>query len=174
MSPARIEQVDPERRPAVTTLLAYEVYGGDLARAEKHLGEPGDVTFLAFVGDKLAGFVTLRARCGHPRFAGEAVPLLHHLLVFAPYRGRGLGAALLAAAEALAAERADRVVLSVGLHPGYGPAQRLYIRRGYVPLGEGICRGLEPVPEGATVTVDDGLLLWLVKDLRRAGDEDDR
>ena len=32
----------------------------------------------------------------------------------------------------------DKVTLGVGLHSGYGPAQRLYIKRGYIPDGTGV------------------------------------
>ena len=33
---------------------------------------------------------------------------------------------------------ADVVSLAVGLHTGYGQAQRLYIKRGYIPDGTGV------------------------------------
>ena len=58
----------------------------------------------------------------------------------------------------------------MGLFAEYGPAQRMYARRGYVPDGRGLCRGATPVQEGETVTVDHGLLLWLIKDLDVPGD----
>ncbi|WP_417419328.1 hypothetical protein [Hominenteromicrobium sp.] len=40
--------------------------------------------------------------------------------------------------EALAAETSDTVCLGVGLHSGYGAAQRMYVLRGYVPDGSGV------------------------------------
>lgn len=39
------------------------------------------------------------------------------------------------AVEALAAVTSDTVCLGVGLHSGYGAAQRMYVLRGYVPDG---------------------------------------
>ena len=43
----------------------------------------------------------------------------------------------------------------MGLHSGYGPAQRLYARRGYVPDGSGVVIEGVTVPEGATIRLDD-------------------
>ena len=42
------------------------------------------------------------------------------------------------AAEALASEASDVVCIGVGMYPGYGAAQRLYVKRGYVPDGSGL------------------------------------
>jgi hypothetical protein len=38
----------------------------------------------------------------------------------------------------LVAERSDVVGLGVGLYPDYGTAQRMYVRRGYLPDGRGV------------------------------------
>ncbi|HEU0299590.1 MAG TPA: hypothetical protein VFR37_09055 [Longimicrobium sp.] len=46
-----------------------------------------------------------------------------------------------------------------------GAAQRLYVRRGYVPDGRGIHYDGRPVPGGEHVADDDDLVLYLVKDL---------
>ena len=70
------------------------------------------------------------------------------------------------AAERLTATRAARVCICVGLFTAYGPAQRLYVKRGYIPDGRGVCDGHRPLREGETVTIDHNLLFWLIKDLR--------
>lgn len=41
-------------------------------------------------------------------------------------------------AEEIAATYADTVYLGVGLHSGYGSAQRMYVKRGYIPDGSGV------------------------------------
>lgn len=46
----------------------------------------------------------------------------------------------------------------------YGPAQRLYAKRGYIPDGRGGCLGRDPVSPGQTVEIDN-LGLWLIKQL---------
>ena len=53
----------------------------------------------------------------------------------------------------------------MGLFDAYGPAQRLYARRGYVPDGRGVCQGHRPLVHGECVTLDHDLILWLTKEL---------
>jgi hypothetical protein len=55
--------------------------------------------------------------------------------------------------------------ITVGLFDEYGPAQRLYRRRGYIPDGRDACRGQEPLRKGMQVAIDDDLIIWLTKDL---------
>ena len=69
------------------------------------------------------------------------------------------------AAENLAGERPDRVCPGVGLHAGYGSAQRMYAKRGYIADGSGVWYGdrvCEPYGECAN---DDDLVLYLMKTL---------
>jgi hypothetical protein len=68
-------------------------------------------------------------------------------------------------AERFASSRVRKLGVCVGIFDAYGPAQRLYVRRGFVPDGRGVCRGHEPLREGERVQVGHDLLLWLVKDL---------
>jgi hypothetical protein len=82
------------------------------------------------------------------------------------YRRQGIGSRLLDEAERLIAERAPEAGIGVGLDPDYGPAQRLYVQRGYVPDGRGLYTGDRPVFSGETVRVDDGLALYFTKRLR--------
>ena len=60
---------------------------------------------------------------------------------------------------------AARVGIGVGLHEAYGAAQRLYVRRGYVPDGRGVACGGAAVPEGERVVMDDETILYLTKAL---------
>jgi hypothetical protein len=70
------------------------------------------------------------------------------------------------AAEELASDRGTVTLgITVGLFDEYGPAQRLYALRGYVPDGRGACRGQEPLSKGSRVIMDDDLIIWLTKEL---------
>jgi hypothetical protein len=73
---------------------------------------------------------------------------------------------VLDAAERLVAERSRVVGIGVGMDADYGAAQRLYVKRGYVPDGAGLLYGNHPVRFGETVRVDDELCLRLTKVLR--------
>jgi len=70
------------------------------------------------------------------------------------------------AAEQLArGRRIATLGITVGLFDKYGPAQRLYGQRGYIPDGGGACQGQRPLRTGMQVTIDDDLIMWLTKDL---------
>lgn len=57
------------------------------------------------------------------------------------------------------------VGIGVGMYADYGAAQRLYVRRGYVPDGRGVSYRDRIVLGGETVVADDALVLHLRKDL---------
>ncbi len=170
MTDIRIEPVGPERLAAVQTLLAYRVFDGDLERVAELVPGGTGLTFVAFAGQDLVGFVTVSWPPSHPLFREQGIPEIRHLMVFGPYRRRGIGSRLMDVAEAWAAQHSDRLGLCVGVFAPYGPAHRFYAQRGYRPTGEGLCRGHEPVGEGTHETIDDGLLFWLVKDLELGDD----
>jgi hypothetical protein len=58
------------------------------------------------------------------------------------------------------------VGIGVGLYADYGAAQVLYVRRGYVPDGQGVTTCDVPVHPGHSVCVDDNLVLHFLKELR--------
>jgi hypothetical protein len=59
--------------------------------------------------------------------------------------------------------------------PDYGPAQRLYVLRGYIPDGRGLASHDRIVEYGEPVPVDDNLVLHFTKALRgpRGASDDD-
>jgi GNAT superfamily N-acetyltransferase len=101
-------------------------------------------------------------------FRRHGIPLLHQIAVAEPFRRQGIATLLMDAAEQLARDRgAATLGITVGLFDEYGPAQRMYGRRGYIPDGRGACQHQQPVPEGLQVTMDHDLIMWLTKDLVR-------
>jgi GNAT superfamily N-acetyltransferase len=120
---------------------------------------------VAHDGDRLAGYVTLDWRPAYPPFRAQGIPEIRDLNVLPEFRRRGIGSALLDAVESLAGERTRTVGIAVGLSPDYGPAQRLYVRRGYVPDGRGIAWGGRTVEHGDRVVVDDHLVLCFTREL---------
>lgn len=121
--------------------------------------------WLAWLDADFAGYVTLHWNPLYPGIAGKGVPEVQDLNVLLPYRRRGIAGRLLDCAEQGAAAHTDRVAVSVGLHPGYNAAQRLYLGRGYVPDGLGVTYDDRYVEEGELVRVDDQLALHLLKAL---------
>jgi GNAT superfamily N-acetyltransferase len=151
----------------VTGLFAQEVYADEEAASTHFAGHvTGEAdTFLAHVSGRFAGYVTIRWQSNNPHLRAAGIPLIHHLEVFPPFQRRGIASRLMDAAEQHIARRARAVGITVGLFDAYGPAQRLYAKRGYVPDGRGACQGLRPLTHGETATMDHDLIIWLTKDL---------
>ncbi len=120
---------------------------------------------VAHDGDRLAGYVTLDWRPAYPPFRAERIPEIRDLNVLPAFRRGGIGSALMDAVESLARVRRGTVGIAVGLGSDYGPAQRLYVRRGYVPDGRGIACGGRTVEFGEQVVVDDKLVLCFTREL---------
>lgn len=114
-----------------------------------------------------AGAVYLYRTAGAGPFRGKGIPEIVDFSVLQRYQRRGVGGRLLDVAERLAGQYADSVCLGVGLCREYGSAQRMYVRRGYVPDGSGVWyRGEQCVQYETVCTVDDDLVLFMEKKLR--------
>jgi GNAT superfamily N-acetyltransferase len=121
--------------------------------------------FVATVGGEFAGYVTVNWRPTYAGFADLNIPEIQDLNVLTTYRRKGIASRLLDRAEAEAARRSGVVGIGVGLHPGYNAAQRLYMKRGYIPDGRGITYRDHFMDEGAQVRLDDDLVMHFTKQL---------
>jgi GNAT superfamily N-acetyltransferase len=158
--------------PADPDALVAAFAGTRWARAREHFARHLDeqqqerrVTFVARLDDTVAGHASLVWTSGYAPFREQGIPEVQDLNVAPQHRGRGVALALLDAAEREAAKRSTFIGIGVGLHAAYGPAQRLYVLRGYVPDGRGVFRHGEPVREAETTRLDDDLVLYLTKRL---------
>ena len=125
--------------------------------------ESGDREVLvAEIDGAVAGYVTILPSAKHGPFA-EVYPELSDFNVFEPFRNKGAGNQLLEEAEKRVKLISDKVTLGVGLHSGYGPAQRLYMKRGYIPDGTGVWYQNQPLEMNATIQNNDDLVLYLSK-----------
>ncbi len=109
--------------------------------------------------------MTVQWEPSYPPLAVAGTPELQDLNVLPSFRRRRIGTRLADHAEELVRARSGEVGIGVGLHPGYNAAQRMYVRRGYVPDGNGVTVRGEFIREGQSVTMDDDAVLHLVKHL---------
>ncbi len=121
------------------------------------------LVFLAFSGDAFAGYVTLLNEAESGPFAGKGIPEISDFNVLMKFQKRGIGSLLMNAAEKAAFSLSDTVSLGVGLHAGYGTAQRMYVKRGYIPDGSGVWYQDHPLNPYGECKNDDDLVLYLSK-----------
>ena len=119
---------------------------------------------VAEVEGALAGYITILPCAKQGPFA-EIYPELSDFNVFEPFQNQGIGNLLLEEAEKRVRLISDKVTLGVGLHSGYGAAQRLYIKRGYIPDGTGIWyQNHQPAMNAVCEDIGE-LVLYLSKNL---------
>ena len=129
-------------------------------------GEPEGASLIARRGHQVIGVVALLWESNYAGFSDHGIPLVHQVAVAGPFRRQGVATRLMDATEQLARTRGIVTLgITVGLSAEYGPAQRMYGRRGYAPDGRGACQGQRPLGQGERVTVDHDLIIWLTKDL---------
>ena len=119
---------------------------------------------VAEVEGALVGYITILPCAKQGPFA-EIYPELSDFNVFEPFQNQGIGNLLLEEAEKRVKIFSDKVTLGVGLHSGYGPAQRLYIKRGYIPDGSGVWYRNQPLEMNAVCEDIGELVLYLSKNL---------
>lgn len=133
----------------------------------KDMEEGNCIALTAEFKGEPAGYVNVYFDGKGGIFGKKGIPEIVDFGVLEKYRRRGIGSVLMDTAEQIAKERSDVVYLAVGLHGGYGSAQRMYVKRGYLPDGTGAWYGNKPCePYEDTYPLDDDLVLYLSKKLR--------
>ncbi len=123
------------------------------------------MVFVAEYEGKVCGICTLVLHPKESPFAGKGYPEIVDLGVFFHIHKQGIGGKLLDVAEAEAVKISDTVFLAVGCHSGYGAAQRIYVKRGYIPDGSGVWYQGKQLEQYAPCVNDDDLLLFMSKKL---------
>ena len=130
--------------------------------------------WIAFLDSQFAGYVTLKVQSHYPHFRAKNIPEIMDLNVLPAFRNQGIGSALLDKAEGAAANLSNVVGIGVGLYGGedggYGPAQRIYVKRGYSPDGNGVTYNYQRTTPGNSYALDDDLVLWFTKSLVKSLD----
>ena len=131
------------------------------------------VSLIAEYKGNVAGYLNVYPDSKWGAFGNQGYPELIDFGVLEKYRRRGIGNKLMDVAEQIAAQYADKVYLGVGLHAGYGSAQRIYVKRGYVPDGKGVWYKNSVCPPYSDCCNDDDLVLYMIKDLTLKGTKTD-
>ncbi len=136
----------------------YELYLAEQAAGER-------TVFVALLDSQFAGYVTIKWQSDYPPFRAENIPEIADFNVLPIFRRQGIGSRLMDEAERVVSERSSVVGIGVGMYADYGTAQRMYVKRGYIPDGRGLFFRQDFVQPGQTVIVDDDLALYFTKRL---------
>jgi GNAT superfamily N-acetyltransferase len=123
-----------------------------------------DVLFAAWKGS-FAGYLTINWHSIYPPFQRQGIPEVVDFNVLKKYQRQGIGAALMDEAERRIHLQSSFAGIGVGMTADYGAAQILYVHRGYVPDGRGLSWNGKRLQYNDVVTVDDALVLHLLKRL---------
>ncbi len=132
----------------------------------KDQAEGRAITLVAEYQGNVAGYINVYPYSAWGSFANLGLPEIVDFGVLEKYRKRGIGNKLMDVAEEIAGKYSDTVYLGVGLHYGYGSAQRMYVKRGYIPDGKGVWYGPQVCEQYENCCNDDDLVLYLSKKLR--------
>lgn len=128
--------------------------------------EGTSISLAAEYQKKIAGYINIYPDSKWGAFANQGLPEIVDFGVLEKYRRHGIGSRLMDTAEQIASRYADTVYLGVGLHSGYGSAQRMYVKRGYLPDGSGVWYHDQICEPYASCCNDDNLILYFSKKLR--------
>lgn len=132
----------------------------------KHMREGKCIPIVAELNGCPAGYINVYPDCKWGAFGDMGYPEIVDFAVLEKFRRKGVGAKLMDIAEQVAAEYSDTVYLAVGLHSGYGSAQRMYVKRGYIPDGSGVWYGDKVCQPHSDCINDDNLNLYFYKKLK--------
>lgn len=128
--------------------------------------ELGERIVLVYEEDNEAkGYITLIKKTTAGPFEKIGIPEIADFNVFEKFQGKGIGQQLLDAIIDEASNISNVVGIGVGLHSGYGQAQRMYIKNGFIPDGNGVYYDGEVLEPYNDCKNDDSLVLYFTKEI---------
>lgn len=110
------------------------------------------------------GYAILNWYPKYALFKKLELPEIQDLNIVPNMRNKGLATHMITHCENVARARGFKEMgIAFGLHSSYGPAQRLYVKLGYIPDGQGATYDRKQIAFGDFKPVDDDLCLMLTK-----------
>ena len=113
----------------------------------------------------ILGYLTINWMSDYEPFRLQQIPEVVDFNVFKKYQRLGIGRGLMDEAERRIKAVSQIAGIGFGVYSDYGAAQILYINRGYVPDGRGLVKNSKSIKPGSTITLDDSLVMFLIKKL---------
>lgn len=157
------------RREDIAEIVREEIAQGWEASDEKYLKRLKDqeekrcIALAAEYEGHPAGYINIYFKALSGPFASCGFPEIVDFGVLEKYRRHGTGTKLMEAAERIAFQYSETICIGVGLHSGYGSAQRMYVKRGYIPDGSGVWYQNAVCKPYESCRNDDDLVLYFSK-----------
>ena len=137
---------------------------GYFDRSLEYQEQGSRIVFIAALDGHDVGYCMLAWEPKYAFFRKMDIPEIQDLNVLPDYRRRGVGGFMISHCENLARDSGKEFMgIGVGMDVSYGPAQQLYVRRGYVPDGNGLTYDRKTIAKGAFHPIDDDMSLMLMK-----------
>lgn len=140
---------------------ASSLYQHYLKLQERNDLEP----IIATVDGDFAGYLAIKWKPDYPPFQENGIPEVVDFNVLHKYQRKGIGTALMDEAERRIKRVSPVAGIGFGVFKDYGKAQILYVKRGYVPDGNGIVKDSKPLTFGEQTVIDHSLVFYLTKEL---------
>ncbi|MEM7102890.1 MAG: GNAT family N-acetyltransferase [Bacteroidota bacterium] len=110
-----------------------------------------------------AGYLTIKWISDYPVFKERDIPEIVDFNVLQKYQRQGIGTALMDDAESRISKVSSYCGIRFGVTQDYGAAQVLYIKRGYIPDGNGLAKETKVLNYGDKIVIDDDVAFALIK-----------
>jgi ribosomal protein S18 acetylase RimI-like enzyme len=120
---------------------------------------------IADLSGLFAGYLTIRWESDHIPFREKGIPEIVDFNVLKKFQRAGIGTQLMDEAENRISKVTSVAGIGFGVYQDYGAAQILYVKRGYIPDGNGITKNSIPLPHGEVIRIDDELVFFMTKQL---------
>ncbi|MBS4201874.1 GNAT family N-acetyltransferase [Bacillus sp. FJAT-49732] len=154
----------------ISTAFAEQGWNKPVSQYESYFTEQKEGVrkiLVAEFDNQFAGYLTIRWKSDYEPFDSKGIPEIVDLNVLIKFRKKGIAAALMDEAERIVSEKCDCIGIGFGLTGDYGAAQRIYVKRGYIPDGLGMSKSGRFLTYGDQITVDDDLALYLTKTFKK-------
>lgn len=136
----------------------FEAYLPEISSGER------DVIVAEKEGE-FCGFLTIKWVSPYAHFRERGIPEVKNFNVLKKYQRQGIGSLLMDEAERRIQAVSSFAGIGFGITPDYGPAQILYVKRGYIPDGNGLTKDGKSLNYLDEVIIHDDLVLYLIKEL---------
>ena len=160
-----IQKEDPE---LITAAFKAQGWNKPLAQYRRYLAYQRIGTrdvIIAELAGEFAGYLTIQWKSDYIPFREQKIPEIVDFNVLKKFQRRGIGTELMDEAERRIKKVSKYDGIGVGVYKDYGAAQILYIKRNYIPDGNGLVINSKPVPPGTSIMVDDDVVMCLIKEL---------